>query len=168
MHRIELFVCGVVLAALTTVGCANSSAPSTQVAKSPEFRLANEPAGAVEVLDAKDQARDGEPIVVVGRLGGGVNPWVDGRAAFLLVDSRILPSCEEGSNCKADCPDCAKEMVAASAMVKFVGDDGKVLPVDARTLLGVKEQETVVIQGVASRDKTGNVSIAAKGIFVRR
>jgi hypothetical protein len=168
MHRIELFVCGIALAALTTIGCAKSSATPTQVSASPEFRLANEPAGAVEVLDAKDQAKDGDPIVVVGRLGGGVNPWVDGRAAFLLVDTRILPSCEEGSHCKADCPDCAKEMMAASTMVKFVGDDGKVLPVDARTLLGVKEQETVVIQGVASRDKTGNVSIAAKGIFVRR
>lgn len=58
--------------------------------------------------------------------------------------------------------------MAASTMVKFLGQDGKVLPVDARKLLGVKEQETVVILGVANRDKTGNVSIAAEGIFVRR
>ena len=53
-------------------------------------------------------------------------------------------------------------------MVKFLGDDGKVLAVDARELLGVKDESTVVVRGIASRDATGNLSIAADGVFVRR
>ena len=168
MYRCALFVFGIASVLSAVVGCGASSATTPQPGASSKFHLASEPAGALEVLDAKDEAQDGEPIVVVGRLGGGMKPWIDGRAAFLLVDTRILPSCEENEHCKADCPDCAKEMLAASTMVKFLGDDGKVLPVDARELLGVKEQQTVVIHGVASCDKTGNMSITADGIFVRR
>ena len=53
-------------------------------------------------------------------------------------------------------------------MVKFLGNDGKVLAVDARELLGVEEESTVVVHGTASRDATGNLSIAAEGVFVRR
>jgi hypothetical protein len=59
-------------------------------------------------------------------------------------------------------------MTEASTMVKFLGADGKVLATDARQLLGVKELETVVIRGTANRDKSGNVSIAANGIFIRK
>lgn len=169
MHRYSSLFFALALALPMAIGCGQSASESpASVIASSEFQLTSEPAGALEVLDAKDQAKDGEPVVVVGRLGGGVNPWVDGRAAFLIVDTRILPSCDEVGQCTADCADCAKEMIAASTMVKFLGQDGKVLPVDARKLLDVREQETVVVRGVANRDKTGNVSIAAEGIFVRR
>lgn len=151
-------------------GCARSSAEPTEVRVGPipNVHLNQEPAGAVEILDARDEAKDGEPIVLVGRLGGGLKPWIDGRAAFLLVDTRILPSCKDGDHCEAGCPDCSKEMLAASTMVKFLGDDGKVLAVDARELLGVKDESTLVVQGIASRDGAGNLSISAAGVFVRR
>ena len=151
-----------------SIGCAKSPADATAAGAQPNVHLSQEPAGAIEVLDARDEAKDGEPIVLVGRLGGGLKPWIDGRAAFLLVDTRILPSCAEGEQCEADCPDCSKEMLAASAMVKILGDDGKVLPVDARELLGTEEESTVVVRGIASRDASGNLSIEAEGVFVRR
>jgi hypothetical protein len=158
-------VCSLLLA----LGCGQSATePPASVAAPSKFQLASEPEGALEVLDAKDQAKDGEPVVVVGRVGGGVNPWVDGRAAFLMIDTRVRPSCDEEAHCTSDCAGCAKEMLEASTMVKFLGHDGKVLPVDARKLLGVEEQATIIVQGVTSRDKTGNLSIAAEGIFVRR
>jgi hypothetical protein len=53
-------------------------------------------------------------------------------------------------------------------MVKFLDAQGKVMAVDARELLGVNEQQSVVVRGVAGRDKSGNVSVAADGIYVRR
>ena len=153
--------------ALAATGCGRAVS-AAKPAVDAKYLLTNEPTNAVEVLDIKDQAKDGDAVVVVGRLGGGVKPWIDGRAAFLLVDTRILPACKEGEKCDENCPGCAEAMLQASTMVKFLGTDGKVLPVDARDLLGVKEQETVVIQGTASRDKAGNVSIAGEKIFVRR
>lgn len=158
----------VVVFTLSAGGCGRLPEATNPTNSDSAYRLTAEPSGAMDVLDAKDQAKDGEPIVVVGRLGGGVNPWIDGRAAFLVVDERVVPACDEGDQCAADCPDCSQEMAAASAMVKFLGSDGKVLPVDARELLGVKDQDTVVIRGVANRDKAGNVSISADGIYVRR
>jgi hypothetical protein len=49
----------------------------------------------------------------------------------------------------------------------IVADEkGKVLKKDARELLGVKELDTVVIQGKAKRDKAGNVTIQAAKFFV--
>lgn len=168
MRCFVYFVASVSMMALMITGCARSSASPTEPATATKFQLSAEPQGAVEVLDVKESAQDGQSVVVVGRLGGGVNPWVEGRAAFLIVDTRIFPSCDAAGHCQADCADCAKEMMAAATMVKFVGDDGKVIAHDARELLGVKEQETVVIQGTASRDKGGNVSIAADGFFIRR
>jgi hypothetical protein len=169
VHRSNQLLTAAAIAIAVVTGCAKPNPPSASAGPIPNVLLSQEPAGAVEVLDARDEAKDGEPIVLVGRLGGGLKPWIDGRAAFLLVDTRILPSCDEdGHQCEAGCPDCAKEMLAASTMVKFLGSDGKVLAVDARDLLKAKEESTVVVRGIASRDPTGNLSIAAEGVFVRR
>ena len=168
MHHSIPLILAVTIPFVLATGCAKAPAESGGTVTVPNVHLSQEPVGALEVLDAKDKAEDGEPIVLVGRLGGGLKPWIDGRAAFLLVDTRILPSCAEGEQCEADCPDCSKEMLAASAMVKFLGDDGKVLPVDARELLKTEEENTVVVRGIASRDASGNLSIEAEGVFVRR
>jgi len=167
MYRAFVLFSVVIVASQNMTGC-GSSPPASNQAVDVKYLLADEPADAIEILDAKDQAKDGEAVVVVGRLGGGVKPWIDGRAAFLLVDTRILPTCQDGEKCDENCPGCAEAILSASTMVKFLGSDGKVLPVDARDLLGVKEQQTIVVRGVANRDKAGNVSITAEKIFVRR
>ena len=168
MNRSTQLIFATAITIAIVSGCAKSSTEPAAAGPIRNVHLSQEPAGAVEVLDARDEAKDGEPIVLVGRLGGNLNPRIDGRAAFLLVDTRILPSCAEGDHCEAGCPDCSKEMLAASTMVKFLGDEGKVLSVDARDLLGIKDESTVVVRGIASRDATGNLSIAAEGVFVRR
>jgi len=167
MHRISTPFLAALAICLVFTGCADSTVSEPVAVKSSEFTLTTEPANALEILDAREQAKDGEPIVVVGRLGGGIKPWIDGRAAFLVVDTRVQ-GCGEGDKCDENCPGCSKEMAEASTMVKFHGADGKVLATDARQLLGVKELETVVIRGTANRDKAGNVTIAANGIFIRR
>jgi hypothetical protein len=147
-------------------GCAEQPTPKTTVANT-EYLLTSEPADALEILDAKEKAKDGEPIVVVGRLGGGIKPWIEGRAAFLLVDTRV-EGCGEGDKCDENCPGCSKEMQEASTLVKIFDNDGKVLPVDTRQLLGVKELQTIVVRGKAQRDAAGNVTIAAQGVYIRR
>jgi len=166
MNRVVLLF-SLFVAALAAAGC-SSSAPVSKQPVDQTLLLAAEPADPVEVLDAKDQAKDGEAVVIVGRLGGGVKPWIDGRAAFLLVDTRVLPACKEGEKCDENCPGCSEAMLQASTMVKFLDRNGRVRLVDARDLLGVKEEQTVVVRGVASRDKAGNLSVAAEKIFVRR
>ena len=84
----------------TLVGCSQEtqSAPAVDGTK---FLLSTEPAGAKDVITAREVARDQDEVVIVGRIGGSENPWVKGRAAFSIVDSS-LKSCKEcGSH---DCP----------------------------------------------------------------
>jgi hypothetical protein len=159
--------CGALFCLAAATGCARTAADQVTAVPDSKYQLAAEPAGALDVIDLREKAKDGEPVVVLGRVGGGVKPWIDGRAAFLLVDERVAPSCDD-EKCGENCPHCAQELAEATTMVKFLGEDGKVLPVDARQLLGLGEEQTVVIRGIANRDKSGNVSITAAGIFVRR
>ena len=168
MRIASFHILPLLLGILLIAGCADTSATAPQPSPATQYLLASEPAGALDVLDIKEQLQDGERVVVMGRVGGGIKPWIDGRAAFLLTDSRIEASCEDGDKCELGCPGCSKEMMEASTMVKFLGDDGKVLPVDARELLGLKERQTVVVEGMASRDSTGNLSIAGRNIYIRK
>ncbi len=148
------------------VGCGHATADVSQVVNS-EYLLKAEPTGALDVIDLREQAQDGQAVVVLGRIGGGIAPWVDGRAAFMLVDERVQPSCGD-EQCGEGCAKCAQELADATTLVKFVDPAGKVLAVDARQLLGVQERQTVVIRGVAHRDPAGSVSVSATGLYIRK
>ena len=75
-HSIQLILATAITVVITT-GCGQSSTDVTVAGAERNVHLSQEPAGAVEVLDARDEAKDGEPIVLVGRLGGGLKPWID-------------------------------------------------------------------------------------------
>jgi hypothetical protein len=107
---------------------------------------------------------------VVGRVGGEVHPWVDGKAAFLIADASLVPcNARPGDNCPTPWDYCCDHDVLKESrlMVKLLDRDGQVLATDARELLGLKELQTVVVQGRAERDASGNVTILASGLFVR-
>ena len=56
----------------------------------------------------------------------------------------------------------------ATALVKVIDESGELVAVDTRELLGVKELQTVIVQGKAQRDEAGNLTILATGMYVRR
>ena len=60
------------------------------------------------------------------------------------------------------------QLPGATAVVKFVDADGKIIKEDARKLLGLTELQTVVVRGAAERDDEGNLTILADGLFVRK
>ncbi|MEX0587007.1 MAG: hypothetical protein WD176_10205, partial [Pirellulales bacterium] len=67
-----------------------SAAPHRQPSADGEkYRLDSEPAGAQDVAAVRADAADGDDVVVVGRIGGDVDPWVEGRAAITIVDTSI-------------------------------------------------------------------------------
>lgn len=162
-------------AALT--GCGGSSMPETAVSATTaaingeKFLLSDEPDGAIGVIEARDTAEDGQPVVIVGRIGGAENPWIEGRAAFTLLDASMTlvadgAESEAGEICLDDC--CAEERGKCTTLVKVVDADGKLVAADSRKLLGVAEADTVVVQGTASKDESGNFTVQAQGVFVRR
>ena len=89
------------------------------------------------------------------------------RLQFLLVDDGVAPACSE-EHCEEGCAECALALAEATTLVKFVDEKGKVQPTDARELLGVENFQTVVVRGIAARDKAGNLSVVADGIYIRR
>ncbi|MEX0718535.1 MAG: hypothetical protein WD066_18225 [Planctomycetaceae bacterium] len=135
-----------------------------------EFVLADEPDGANDVIAARESSSDGDDVVVVGRIGGSENPWVEGRAAFSIVD-RSLQACSDipGDACSMPWDYCCEtdKLPKATALVKFVDADGQLVKSDARELLGLKELQTVVVRGKSHRDESGNLTVLANGVFVR-
>ncbi|NOY40446.1 MAG: hypothetical protein GXP26_01230 [Planctomycetes bacterium] len=137
------------------------------------YKLAEEPDGAIGVIMARESAEDGAPLILVGRIGGSANPWIEGRAAFMLLDASMSVVAEgdasdEGEDeiCMGDC--CATERLDCTTLVKVVDSQGKIVPVDSRKLLGLKESDMVVVEGTAKKDDSGNFVMLARGIYVRK
>jgi hypothetical protein len=161
---------------VTSSGCGTGSDATSQLSSTPVsvdaslYKLAEEPDGAVGIIAARESAEDGAPLVLVGRIGGCAKPWVEGRAAFTLLDASMSVVAEgedsaEGEICKGDC--CATERLGCTTLVKVVDQQGKILSVDSRDLFGLKESDMVVVQGTAKKDESGNFVMLAKGIFIR-
>jgi hypothetical protein len=132
------------------------------------YLLEKAPKKAAEVIALRKDAKDGADVVVVGRIGGRVNPWIKNAAAFSIVDRSLKP-CNEipGDTCETPWDYCCEaDLPKATLLVMVNGADGKLVKKDARQMLGVKELDTVFVQGRAKRDKSGNVSIVATKFFV--
>ena len=134
------------------------------------YLLGEEPTGSATVINVREDAEDGDEVVIEGRIGGSRNPWIDGRAAFSIVDE-TLRACSDipGDNCRYPWDYCCEtaKLPNATALIKVVDEDGELVKADAKALLGVKELSTVVIKGKAQRDDAGNLTVLASGVFVR-
>lgn len=165
------------LAGLFAAGCNSGSdsserpAPAGPSAEGARYLLPSEPGGAKGVVATRKEAKDGDAVVVVGRIGGDKQPWVEGRATFQIIDPSLM-SCKEteGDSCPTPwdyrCTP-KEERLKMMATVKVVDGQGQTVAVDARQLLGLKELQTVVVRGQAKRDDQGNLTVLADGLFVR-
>jgi hypothetical protein len=161
------------VAGLLSLGCNQSGPPpadaAAEAAKAAHV-LTAEPAGAKGVADVRKAAKDGDDVVVVGRIGGAKQPWIEGRAAFSIVEPSFK-SCSdrEDDNCDTPwdyCCDSLETLREGMATVKVVDAQGATVAVDARKL-GLRELQTVVVRGKAKRDEHGNLTVLASGLFVR-
>ncbi len=165
---------GYVGLALVTVivGCGKSVSSPTPQTSAPaavqsDVLLKEQPTDAKPVADVRESAEDGVEVTILGRIGGGSNPWVDGRAAFTIVDPKIEP-CKPSEGCPTPWDYCCStdQLPKNRAMIKVVDSTGGTVEQDARKLLGVKELQTVVVKGKAKRDEAGNLTVLADGVFI--
>lgn len=162
---------GWIMAAVVLVmtGCKEDKPAEKPPMDGTPYLLASQPAGSLEVKELLREAKDGDEVVVIGRIGGERDPWVEGLAMFNIVDNSLVP-CNEipGDNCSLPWDYCCDPNVAASrTLVEVVDKNGETVAEDARRLLRVKELQTVVVKGTARRDTDGNVTLIATGIFVQ-
>jgi hypothetical protein len=154
------------------LGCAAQSdpgkpAPGKPAGTATPYVLIDEPAGAKSVAEVRRTAKDNDEVVAVGRVGGSTDPFVEGAAAFTLVDASLKP-CSDGCPTPWDyCCDAPATVAANSAMVQVVDADGRLVATGAKNLLGVKELSEVVVRGKAKRDGQGNLTILASGVYRR-
>ncbi len=172
-------MCVALCVTLLLTGCSDSDSDSANV-ESPtydasKFVLAAEPDGGQDVMAARESAKDQDDVVVIGRIGGGLNPWVEGRAAFQIVDASLIACSDEKEDgepcsCKTPWDYCCEtdKLPGAMALVQFVETDGSVVKADARQAFDLEELQTVVVKGKAKRDDAGNLTVLASGMFVRR
>lgn len=159
-------------------GCSSSSTDDTAATAvtaasldGSKYLLTEEPDGAVGVIAARESAEDGDPVVIVGRIGGSDNPWIEGRAAFMLLDaSKLMVAIGEDSSdeelCMDDC--CAAERAGCTTLVKVVDAEGKLVAADSRQLLGLTGDDMVVVRGKAKKDDSDNFTVLADAVYIRR
>ena len=179
--KIHGLIAGLLIAfllALSLMGCGTSHAVEDPqvLAKRKKYILSDEPQGAVTVADAKEAVKKASQIVLVGRIGAGEHtPWDDGKASFLISDAAAIIDAHGhrhrgNGHDHENCPFCNRDKALndSLAIVQFTDDNGDVLSIDARKLLGVEADQLVVVRGTGKVDGLGHLIVSADGIYVRR
>ena len=168
MKTVLRIICCAML--IASVGCSdnetNNSSSNEPTGK--EYLAAKEPANVMPVGEARQKAKNGDAIALVGHIGGSKEPFVDGLAAFTIVDP-VVPYCQPDENCPTPWDYCCKqnEVKTHIATVKVVDTKGLPVEEDARKLLGVKELSLVVVEGKLKVDDQGNMMLLANKVFVK-
>jgi hypothetical protein len=133
-----------------------------------QYLVTTEPADAMPVGEAREKTEDGQEVTLVGLIGGSSKPFVDGLAAFTIVDPKV-PYCADDEGCPTPWDYCCQTAAVKEniATIKVVDEAGKAVTGNAKELLNVNELSTVVVQGKAKRDDQGNLTVATTKIFVR-
>ena len=168
----------IALACLTglfaTYGTASLAADPVDVAaQRSRLRLASVPQEPSGVLATIAQLKVKKPspgqaanqqVTIVGQIGGMPNPWTDshpdfpwfaGQASFFLLDMKSAAQFAKhakshgGNHNCAFCQRLAARNAHNIAVVNLVDENGETLKIDARELLGLKENERVTIRGRA-------------------
>lgn len=159
-------------ASMFAIGCGSAEDP--QVARyRTALELADEPKGSVTIEDARSNIESVQKVVLTGRIGVPDLPkWWSGDTATIYIsegtkDSHYNPG--EGHN-PATCPFCKRKWKVEDSMaiVNFVDDSGKPVPVSAKKLWGnLQEGDFVVVRGTSSLDEAGSLVVESDGLFIR-
>ena len=169
MQRLNPILC---LLACLALGCGEAEPDSgpLPVSELPErFLLNEEPEGVLDVAEARAAALQGERIAVRGIVGGSPTPFVNGLAAFTLVDPGLVNVClDEDDHCPTPWDYCCvdpKRLLESSVTVEF-RDGTAPVPAGARGFHGLDHLSQVVVAGRAELDARGNVTVVATGLHL--
>ena len=167
-----------ILAALATTlaGCGGDESASTATARQPGETAAAEalllpdaPAAPIPIGKARREASPGQAIVVVGQIGGTLNPIGGRHASFVLADEDIL-FCNEmpDDHCETPWDACCEDpekLAANRATILFVDQTGIPLGLNLKETIDLSELERVIVEGTVSPDSTPeNLVIHATGM----
>jgi hypothetical protein len=131
-----------------------------------------EPVGARDVSEARKsgELKKGDTVVLRGRIGGSVQPFVPERAVFTLV-GRGIPPCNEnpGDKCRTPwdyCCETRADITANSATVRVSDGKGNPLRTDIKGRAGIKELSEMVVVGKVAVVERGALIVDAISVHV--
>ena len=132
----------------------------------------NRPETARNLIEIKPTAAVGDDIVFLARVGGRVDPFVDGVAIFQVTDPS-LQSCElmgKEDHCPVPWDYCCEEIAAVtagSATIRIVDETGEPLPARAQGAGGLAPARFLVVDGtVRDKNDQGLFVVDARRIWV--
>lgn len=173
MSRTTTWPC--LLVALVAIGTivVVANAPDPAVAQyRRELAIEEEPAGSVTIENARIMIESETNVVLTVRVGSrDVSQWWKSDTASFYV-SEATPGSHytfDPSHDPTLCPFCSRKWKAedAIALVHLVDASGDRIPVNAPDLLGIEEDDIVVVRGTASVDESGLLVVESSGLFVR-
>lgn len=139
---------GLSLAAVWLVaGCERERAKTA--AQRPDLLLSSPPPDALSITTASEQLSEPADVTLVGRIDAGeVEPFEQGRAVFMLSELPDEAHAGGDPNHADNCPFCKRRLAnAPKAVVEIQDQNGQVISVDARDLLGIQAQDIVTVVG---------------------
>lgn len=130
------------------------------------------PEGVLPISKIKSARAAGElgtagEVVIRARINaGGMSPWTEDQAAFVVTDATGHDGAAEHD--PHQCPFCRRDIRDHMAFVRFTDTEGRLIPVDARQLLRVTDGELLVVRGAISESEEDELAIDATQIHVVR
>ena len=129
--------------------------------------LKTAPENPLGVKDAKQNTRQGQTVVLHGRVGGRAVPFAKGRAVFLVVDPSLPPSKDACGTPWDYCSIPSQVLMENLATVQVMGSDGRPIKADIQNVNGLEPLSEVVIKGTVARRTLNVFLINADHIYVK-
>lgn len=156
---------------IAAAGCSEVEPAAETTTTTPDsgWLLTAAPDGAVSVTEAKASASEGEPIVLLARVGGRKAPLNEGSAVFTVMDLAI-PHCGDNPNdaCRTPwdyCCETPETITANSATIQVLGADGQPISESPATQGVAPLDEVIVVGTVAPRPSEQVLTVRATGIY---
>ncbi len=112
---------------------------------------------AIHVI--RKTAQPGDIITVKGRIMGNDQPFVDGRAAFILGDSEVITACSDrpGDGCTTpwdNCCDTKEDIKRGTATIQIIDADGRVLKERIEDVRGIEKLSKLLVTGTVAEGST--------------
>ncbi|MCH2148697.1 MAG: hypothetical protein MK095_04625 [Phycisphaerales bacterium] len=154
-----LMTCTVLTAALLA-GCESkapeqAAAPAAAVTIPTSTFMSERPTDVSDLLEVKKNAKVGDNVVFLARVGGRVKPFVKTQAIFVVADPS-LKSCElmaDDDHCSVPWDYCCEDgalLRDGMATICIRGEDGRPLKVNAQGAGGLEAAKFVVIEGIVN------------------
>lgn len=156
---------------LFVAGCSGASNGPSAEGKS--FLATTPPDAPTGVVDLKNNLIAGlavGPSVVEGRVGGLDNETFDpNQAAFMIRDLNLKDETHDHGGDSSHCEFCQANklnQLESMALVRLVDESGNVVQKDAQSLLGLKDNQIVIVEGEGVIED-GTMVFNASKIFIR-